>query len=317
MQSSTSANPGGIARIRELAARIAEKYGSTLNHPDAVELLQLSDLAELLELLKSVPLSWRARSTREPRAPADWLAQKLRPEAKRLSVQEEFAFRLKVSDLCDIVCPPIQTVKGERGWWADCILCREPYFGAAAALCPRCRQEMDHEYTVTLGRDSEQRLWGIFEVFFPEQVTLYYRKAEAERIASLLRTMADGICPAKPPPCEPDIFRNGFSICAFDAPAWIAEAWVVKVRAASGQRVDWHYSGGVVHVLMLGDRDKVLAAIAEIKLPPHEPLHPGDRREERQIRIFDPGCGLYRHGDPVPEGVIGIDSTSALTGMKT
>ena len=39
------------------------------------------------------------------------------------------------------------------------------------------------------------------------------------------------------------------------------EAWVKRVRHQSGQRVDWHYSGGVAQVIFIGDRDAVVAAI--------------------------------------------------------
>ncbi len=63
------------------------------------------------------------------------------------------------------------------------------------------------------------------------------------------------------PPCDPEIARNGKLICTFAAPSTIAESWVVKVREKSGQRVDWHYVGGRVKMLYIGDYDKVRAAI--------------------------------------------------------
>lgn len=44
----------------------------------------------------------------------------------------------------------------------------------------------------------------------------------------------------------------------------VFEEWVKKLAAASGQRIDWHYSGGTVQVLYLGDVQKILAAVASL-----------------------------------------------------
>lgn len=43
-----------------------------------------------------------------------------------------------------------------------------------------------------------------------------------------------------------------------------AEQWIQAVAKESGQRVDWHYSGGRVNVLYLGDHAKVVAAITKL-----------------------------------------------------
>lgn len=77
-----------------------------------------------------------------------------------------------------------------------------------------------------------------------------------------------------PPPCETDVFENGTTLLVAntwtradareDLPAPRAtglEEWVVRIRAASGQRVDWHYAGGRACVLFIGDRDAVLRAV--------------------------------------------------------
>ncbi len=68
-----------------------------------------------------------------------------------------------------------------------------------------------------------------------------------------------------PAPCDREIFTRGESICTFAAAARITEPWVKKVAAESGQRVDWHYSGGRVNVLYLGDYTKVRAAVENLQ----------------------------------------------------
>lgn len=57
----------------------------------------------------------------------------------------------------------------------------------------------------------------------------------------------------------------GPSICTFHLNARDTEAWVVKVRERSGQRVDWGYSCGYAIVSYLGDRAAVLKAIWELR----------------------------------------------------
>jgi hypothetical protein len=87
--------------------------------------------------------------------------------------------------------------------------------------------------------------------------------------------------PADLPPCDPAVFRDGRPLLAADT-SWPAdmdvddlvfgehstapraagfEAWVCRIREASGQRVDWHMSGGRAQVLYLGDRAAIEAAI--------------------------------------------------------
>jgi hypothetical protein len=103
-----------------------------------------------------------------------------------------------------------------------------------------------------------------------------------------------------PPPCDPEIFKSGKSLCVLDAGSHAAEAWVQKVAAKSGQRVDWHYSGGRANVLMLGDHSKAVAAVHEL----------AGELDGRILRIADDDNehGLYRAGDPLPEGVIAVDT---------
>lgn len=61
-----------------------------------------------------------------------------------------------------------------------------------------------------------------------------------------------------PTPCATDIYRNGQHVgmlaSGMEGPGACAiEEWVNRLAEASGQRVDWHYSGGRANVLCVGD----------------------------------------------------------------
>lgn len=89
---------------------------------------------------------------------------------------------------------------------------------------------------------------------------------------------------------------------ALDAGSKNAEAWVREVAAQSGQRVDWHYSGGIAHVLVLGDHARALHAAKA--MPPTEGV--------RVMRWYAPDdAGCYRAGvSPAPpDDAVGIDNT--------
>lgn len=64
-----------------------------------------------------------------------------------------------------------------------------------------------------------------------------------------------------PPPCDKKVFSEGKPVALLAARMHQAEQWVQEVARKSGQRVDWHYSGGIAQVLFLGDRQAVLEAI--------------------------------------------------------
>lgn len=108
-----------------------------------------------------------------------------------------------------------------------------------------------------------------------------------------------------PPPCDAEVFRHGAPLLAADT--WTNalvpdgpepratgfEEWVRRIRSASGQRVDWHYSGGRAQVLFLGDREAIVRAIE------------ADPSPAQILCWFGPGeAGLYRKGvsDPRPGG---------------
>jgi len=91
-----------------------------------------------------------------------------------------------------------------------------------------------------------------------------------------------------PTPCDREIFKDGLGICALDAGRWQAEEWVRKVAQKSGQRVDWHYSGGRANVLYIGDYDRVLAAVNALR----------GELDGSILAIYERGAhGLYRRGD--------------------
>jgi hypothetical protein len=121
--------------------------------------------------------------------------------------------------------------------------------------------------------------------------------------------------------CDAEVFEKGESVAALDACMHVAEEWVQAVAKESGQRVDWHYSGGIANVLCLGDRRRAAAAVAKLrktlevstpKTGDHRCRCSGDTHEPARIlRTYGRGePGPYRAGDPVPEGARAVDTTS-------
>lgn len=66
------------------------------------------------------------------------------------------------------------------------------------------------------------------------------------------------------PPCDPEIIDKGVVVFIGESSIRSVnfEPWVVKIREASGQRVDW-YEGGHKIVRAIGDRDKIRRAILD------------------------------------------------------
>lgn len=74
------------------------------------------------------------------------------------------------------------------------------------------------------------------------------------------------------PVCDPDVFRNGATLfVTHTIRSADLEPWVRSVAARSGQRVDWHFIGGLAAVKVLGDFDRAREALAELK-PAHDAL---------------------------------------------
>jgi hypothetical protein len=99
--------------------------------------------------------------------------------------------------------------------------------------------------------------------------------------------------------CDAEVFQKGVSLAALDARSVHAEPWVRAVAERSGQRVDWHYSGGIAHVLVLGDHAKVLEVAKAMPLT----------ADVRVMRWFSPDdAGCYRAGvsDPPPADALAI-----------
>ncbi len=70
-----------------------------------------------------------------------------------------------------------------------------------------------------------------------------------------------------PPPCDPEISKNGTIVLLTNSvPSNATERWVKKVAALSGQRVDWGFVGGCIVVSALGDLGKVMEAMRELKM---------------------------------------------------
>ena len=102
-----------------------------------------------------------------------------------------------------------------------------------------------------------------------------------------------------PPPCNPEIFQKGSTVCVLSGRSNAIEQWVKSVAAKANAQVDWHFSGGRANVLHLGDeesRQRVFEAI-------------NDLQNQLQGDILQVGGpGLYRAGvTEVPEGTIAVD----------
>jgi len=101
--------------------------------------------------------------------------------------------------------------------------------------------------------------------------------------------------------CDEGIFKNGKSVAALDANSVDAEAWVQEVAKRANAKVDWHYSGGIAHVLHLGDaesRARVMQTIEELRTSLNGTI----------LRLYgEEDKGLYRRGvSEVPGGAIGV-----------
>lgn len=92
-----------------------------------------------------------------------------------------------------------------------------------------------------------------------------------------------------PPDCDPAVYKDGETILIVDMGSTDMEEWVVGVREASNQRVDWHYVGGRVVVRFLGDRARVETAIRQAA----SDLIERKRRRLQEYNLVEytrPGC---------------------------
>jgi hypothetical protein len=102
--------------------------------------------------------------------------------------------------------------------------------------------------------------------------------------------------------CDTEVFEKGEPLLLADTGEVgdnkLFEVWVQRVARSSGQRVDWHYSGGIAQVLVLGDLEQAGAAARSLE----SDLPEG----QRIMRWFVSGeAGAYRRGvTAAPEGAI-------------
>lgn len=119
--------------------------------------------------------------------------------------------------------------------------------------------------------------------------------------------------------CDQEVFDKGYSVATLDACMHRAEQWVQEVAQESGQRVDWHYYGGIANVLYLGDHAKVLAAVEKLRrqLKCEAVRYDGEcgscsgptHRLGRILSLSEAGAhGPYRAGDEMPPGVVAVDT---------
>lgn len=71
--------------------------------------------------------------------------------------------------------------------------------------------------------------------------------------------------PQQPGVCDPRIYTEGNEVAVITGPrSFTLDAWIREVATRSGQLVDWHYVGGRARVLYIGDRKRVIDALAEL-----------------------------------------------------
>ena len=69
-----------------------------------------------------------------------------------------------------------------------------------------------------------------------------------------------------PPRASQELLDNGTTVLtSHSVPPNATEAWVKKVAMKSGQQVDWGFIGGRIRIFAMGDLDKVLLTMRELK----------------------------------------------------
>jgi hypothetical protein len=71
-----------------------------------------------------------------------------------------------------------------------------------------------------------------------------------------------------PPPCDPEIFEKGETILVASRESGLSqdtERWIKQAAALSGQKIDWHYFAGYISIRALGNIEKAIKAVQELK----------------------------------------------------
>ena len=82
-----------------------------------------------------------------------------------------------------------------------------------------------------------------------------------------------------PPPCDPEILKNGRLVITLQGSSNAVENWVKRVAEMAGARLDWHYVGGIAHVLHLGDDESLQRVHTAIENLWHEMPGPSVSRQ--------------------------------------
>lgn len=102
-----------------------------------------------------------------------------------------------------------------------------------------------------------------------------------------------------PVPCDTEIFENGTAVFITHSIASNAmEGWVRRVAEESGQRVDWHFTGGRAVVKAIGDLHRVCDAVERL-LPEHDALFREAMLElgPDYVDHIPPGCWVAESPD--------------------
>ena len=86
------------------------------------------------------------------------------------------------------------------------------------------------------------------------------------------------------PSCDKEIYEKGehlYSITQTNSDE--IEDWVKLIRKKSGQRVDWHWFGGVACIRVLGDIEKIVKTVDD---------NPPDTKHFKYVGDFNGGIPI-------------------------
>lgn len=110
----------------------------------------------------------------------------------------------------------------------------------------------------------------------------------------------DGPTPA---PCEKTVFTDGIAVILLSGSSNMIEKCVKSIAKKAQAVVDWHYSGGIANVHHLGDQENRIRV--EITIDELSSKFPGQILKRYPVEARK-AAGLYREGQPLPEGTVGV-----------
>lgn len=90
-----------------------------------------------------------------------------------------------------------------------------------------------------------------------------------------------------PPPCSDELMKRGTVVLVTHTiPPNAFEGWLAKVRERCGQKIDWHFVGGRIQVLAMGDLEAVHVALEALRAE-HDELFKTEARKSLYFHNVD------------------------------